>query len=120
MLGLIIRANGEMQIKNFAGTKELQEAVGGFFESVRPRYAYEKNIFRYNQCWQHVFICNEEGLLRGMDLNPVGSMLYNGDIAGDIVILKESAHEGFLDMTKDEIMKIVINLELLKIKGRLL
>jgi hypothetical protein len=73
-------------------------------EIVRPRRLPEGIII----------VCDEEGLLKPNELNPVGSWFYESDkhgepIVGNIMILKEEmGDEGpeFAGMTDDEVNKV--------------
>ena len=60
--------------------RDLQKAVGGFIEIVRP-FGHDSGHL--------VMVVNDEGLIRGMAANPIGSLLYGDTIAGPIVIMKE-------------------------------
>jgi hypothetical protein len=73
--------------------KSVGKAVDGYIEIVHPRR------LEFPYC----MIVNEEGLLRGLPLNPYGSYLYGieahgNPIVGDIVILKEGFVNGEPDL----------------------
>ena len=75
---------------------DLQDAVDGFIEIVRP--------FGYNS-GHLVMVVNDEGLIRGMAGNPIGSLLYGDTIAGPIVIMKEGIRDDepdLIGLTKEE------------------
>ena len=86
--------------------KPLQELVKGNIETVYPKEAYENNWMERD----HLFLVDEEGLLKDKYVNSFGTMLYNGYaptpyiIAGDIVILGLYG-EDFRGLTDDEIGK---------------
>lgn len=78
--------------------KGLGQLVGGHFETVRPWGFMNLNVpFKENLC----MIVNEEGRCIGLDLNEVGSILYNEiplpgfePIVGDILIMSEGFENG--------------------------
>ena len=61
----------------------MQQLVGGYIEIVRPAYLRRP----------YVMIVDEEGMLKGLPINNTGSLLYNGPIVGDVLILKEGFNE---------------------------
>ena len=68
---------------------DLQDAVDGFIEIVRP----------FGRSGGHlVMVVNDEGLLRDLPVNPVGSLIYGDTIAGTIVIMKEGFRDGEPDL----------------------
>ncbi len=56
------------------GLDVLQEAVGGYIESINPSGAYE------------VAYCNEEGMLQGLETNVLASGLLKKVIVGPVVL----------------------------------
>ena len=73
--------------------KSVGKAVDGYIEIVHPR----------RLGFPYCMIVNEEGLLRGLPLNPYGSYLYGieahgNPIVGDSVILKEGFVNGEPDL----------------------
>lgn len=86
--------------------KPLQKLVGGGIEIVYPREAYKNSWMERD----HLFLVDEEGLLKDKYVNSFGTMLYNGYaltpyvIAGDIVILGIDG-EDFRGLIDDEINK---------------
>ena len=95
MKGLIITTRNTMRIADFdrPAYKSVGKAVDGYIEIVHPRR------LEFPYC----MIVNEEGLLRGLPLNPYGSYLYGieahgNPIVGDIVILKEDFVNGEPDL----------------------
>lgn len=76
--------------------RDLQDAVDGYIEIVRP--------FGIS-CDHLVMVVNDEGLIRGLPANPVGSLIYGDTIAGPIVIMKEGIRDGepdLIGLTKEE------------------
>lgn len=76
--------------------RDLQDAVDGLIEIVRP--------FGIS-CDHLVMVVNDEGLIRGLPANPVGSLIYGDMIAGTIVIMKEGIRDGepdLIGLTKEE------------------
>ena len=95
MKGLIITTRNTMHTADFErpAYKSVGKAVDGYIEIVHPRR------LEFPYC----MIVNEEGLLRGLPLNPYGSYLYGTEahgnpIVGDIVILKEGFVNGEPDL----------------------
>lgn len=86
MRGIVITTDLTMETKDFGQPlyKTVGEAVGGWIEIVHP-----KGLPR-----PLCFICNEEGLLKDLPMNAVGSLWYGTlqhgcPIAGNIVVMKE-------------------------------
>lgn len=69
--------------------RDLQDAVDGYIEIVRP--------FGIS-CDHLVMVVNDEGLIRGLPANPVGSLIYGDTIAGTVVIMKEGIRDGEPDL----------------------
>ena len=69
--------------------RDLQDAVDGFIEIVRP--------FGIS-CDHLVMVVNDEGLIRDLPANPVGSLIYGDTIAGTVVIMKEGIRDGEPDL----------------------
>ena len=65
---------------NFNDFRDIQRAVGGNFETVHTQlmtdYFHDSSV---------IMLVDEEGLIKGLPLNPVGSALYRGIIAGDLI-----------------------------------
>ena len=86
MKGIVITTKYEMRVQEFSepAYKSIGEAVGGWIEVVRP--------VRLGR--PYCMVVNEEGLLRNLPMNVLGSFLYGTDnhgspILGDIVLLRE-------------------------------
>lgn len=86
MKGVVITADLKMYTKEFGQPlyKSVGDVVGGWVEVVHPRGLGDP----------FCFICNEEGLIRELPLNAVGSLWYGVlqhgcPIAGNIVVMKE-------------------------------
>ena len=95
MKGVVFTTDGKMFVKEF--TQPLYKSVGdvveGWIEVVHPRGLEDP----------FCFICNEEGLLRDLPLNAMGSLWYGTlqhgcPIAGNIVVMKEDYVDGELDI----------------------
>lgn len=81
---LIIKVDGTMEEKHLEKPlyRSLNSEVGGWIEFVRPA----TGILAKGM----VMVVNEEGLLLGLDLNPIGTVIYGaGPIVGNVVILRE-------------------------------
>lgn len=102
MFGLIVTAKNEMSLVEYdpPNYEVIQKAVGGWYERVNPvglEHPYRMMV-------------NEEGLLRNLPLNLVGSLLYGTEIhghpiVGDVIFLKLGYCGGepnVVGMTEDE------------------
>lgn len=78
----------DMKIVDGFMTKDLQDAVGGFFEIVQPMHLKEP----------YVIVCDDEGILKRKSLNPIASLWYGSAIVGDVVIMKEGFRDGEPDI----------------------
>ena len=65
---------------NFNDFRDIQRAIGGHFETVRTRLMTD-----YFRDPSVIMLVDEEGLIKELPLNPVGSALYQGVIAGDLI-----------------------------------
>ena len=86
MKGLVVTTEKTMRVQDFSEPtrKSIGDAVGGYFEVVRP--------VRLKR--PYCMVVNEEGMILGLPINSFGSFLYGADyhgnvILGDIVFLKE-------------------------------
>lgn len=83
----------ELEVKNGLILDGLQKIVGGFIENVRPMNLEDPLMF----------VCNEDGLLRELPVNLVGSLLYGTPqhghpIVGDIAIVQQGWRDGEPDI----------------------
>lgn len=85
MKGIVITADDRISIRDFSAPlyKSVGETVDGFIEIVHP-------IGLLNP---YCIIVNEEGIVRGLKINRVGSLLYGSHfhgnpILGDLVVMK--------------------------------
>lgn len=104
MLGLVITTDGKMYKKDFREPlySSAEPILGGLFENVNPMYLQEP----------FCFLVNESGLLKGLPLNPIGCAWYQGEIAGNIIVLKRaftSSGPDVVGLTEEE-CDTVINL----------
>lgn len=85
MKGILITTDNSMQIMNFKKStlKSLQKAVGGYIESVYPKGLGKP----------YIFVCNEEGLIKNLPVNPTASYLFGNTIYGNVVVLQEGENE---------------------------
>ena len=107
MNGIVIKTDMSVSVREFGEPlyKSVGEAVGGFVEHVIPRYLM--NPF--------CMMVNEEGLLRGLPVNPYGCIFYGSHIhgipiVGDVVIMKDGMVNGERDivgLTDDDISVII-------------
>ncbi len=95
MKGVVITAEKAMSIQDFGEPlfKTVGEVVGGYIEHVNPVFLQDP----------YCMIVNEEGLLKGLPLNPIGSYLYGTHIhqqpiVGTIVIMKDGYRNGEPDI----------------------
>ena len=65
---------------DFDDFRDIQRAIGGHFEMVHTQlmtdYFHDPSV---------IMLVDEEGLIKELPLNPVGSALYRGIIAGDLI-----------------------------------
>lgn len=90
MKGVVFTTDHTMFVKDFDQPlyKSVGDVVGGWIEVVHPRGLEDP----------FCFICNEEGLLRDLPLNAIGSLWYGtlqhgSPIVGNIVVMKEGDTE---------------------------
>lgn len=73
---------------DFSNFKSIQQAIGGHFETVRTQlmadYFHDPSV---------IMLVDEEGLIKELSLNPVGSALYRGVIAGDLILARISGED---------------------------
>lgn len=98
--GIIVKTTEEIITQDLAEPLHLSlnDAVGGYYEIVRPRY--------FKPDSKIVFICNENGINEQLDKNLIGSIVYGGLIVGDIVFMKEGMVNGepdLIGLKEDEI-----------------
>ena len=106
MKGVVFTTDGKMFVKEFTQPlyKSVSDVVEGWIEVVHPRGLEDP----------FCFICNEEGLLRDLPLNAMGSLWYGTlqhgqPIVGNIVVMKEVwTDEGYdlMGLEDDEIHRI--------------
>lgn len=121
MKGIVVTTENVIIVKDFEPPlyKSVGESVGGYIEIVRPT-GLERPL---------VMIVNEEGLIKELPFNILGSMLYGtqyhgSPILGDIVIMQEVFTSGGPDITGipeeaiDGILNQLFNI-MLKIKGNM-
>ena len=85
MKGIVVTTDNVVEIRDFGKPlyQTVGEAVGGYIEIVHPMGLVEPLVM----------IVNDEGLLHGLPMNAVGSLLYGTQnhghpIVGNIVIMK--------------------------------
>lgn len=102
MVGLVVTTKNEIYQLGYDAPRYdvIREVVGGWYEHVRPKGLQSP----------YCMMVNEEGLLIGLPINPLGSYLYGTQthgqpITGDVIFLKEGYYNGERDMvgmTADE------------------
>lgn len=83
---IVVKTNNTTEVKEFSLPlyQSLGEAVGGYFEVVRPRCMPKG----------YCFVCNDNGHALQLSLNLIASALYgHGPVVGDIVICLEGFTE---------------------------
>jgi hypothetical protein len=108
MLALKITTNSEVETIDVKEPlhKTIREALGGYLEVVHPKRLPKP----------YCMIVDEEGLLKELELNPLGCYLYETDIhrqpiVGDIIIMREKftldgiALDGLHESDIDSIMR---------------
>lgn len=95
MKGLVITTENKMQVREFGepAYETIGKAVGGWIEVVHPKGLPDP----------FCMVVNEEGLLHGLPVNLLGSILYESfrhgnPIVGNIVFCKEGFVEGERDI----------------------
>lgn len=106
MRGIVFTHDEKMFVKDFTQPlyKSIGEVVDGWIEIVHPRGLESP----------YCFICNEEGLLRDLPLNPIGCVWYRTmehgcPIVGNIVVMKEYLNDrepDIVGLTDKEIAEI--------------
>jgi hypothetical protein len=106
MKGIVLTTDEEMYVKEFEQPlyKSVGDVVDGWIEIVHPKG------LQHPFC----FICNEEGLIRELPLNPMGCVWYGtfqhgSPICGNIVVMKEGMTEegpDIVGLMPEEIQKI--------------
>lgn len=106
MVGLFVTTDNEMSMVEYDAPHYdiIQKAVGGWYERVHPM-GLER---------PYCMMVNEEGLLRNLPLNRLGSELYGTPkhgqpIVGNAIFLKDGYHGGEPDtigMTEDEAQRL--------------
>ena len=102
MLGIVVTPHNTMYKQDFG--KPLYAAVkpvlDGYMEIVRPVYLPEP----------FCILVNEEGILKNLPLNTVGSAWYNGPIVGNLIVMKRGFTEDgpdILGLTEEECLKVI-------------
>ena len=95
MKGVVVTTDNEVRVEDFSDPlyKTVGAAVGGYIEHVHPMRLARPLCL----------IVNEEGRLRNLPLNHIGSYFYGTDqhgepIVGDIVIMKDGYRNGEPDI----------------------
>lgn len=65
---------------DFDDFRDIQRAIGGHFETVHTQLMTD-----YFHDLSVIMLVDEGGLIKELPLNPVGSALYRGIIAGDLI-----------------------------------
>ena len=66
----------------------MQRAIGGYIEVVRPK----------NLRSPYLIVCDEDGVIKNLEVNVVGTLLYGAPIVGDIIIMKSGVRNGEPDI----------------------
>lgn len=110
MKGIVITPAMEIRVQEFSAPlyESLGAAVGGYIEHVLPR-GLER---------PYCLICNEEGRLKGLPVNPIASWLYGMQehgqpIVGTIVLMKDEARD-IVGLSSEDMDKLVVMLSKLK------
>lgn len=102
MLGIVVTPERTMYRKDFGKPlyKAVEPVLDGYMEIVRPAFLPEP--FR--------MLVNEEGRLKQLPLNEVGSTWYGGLIVGNIIVVKQEFTEDGPDivgLTEAEGLKVI-------------
>lgn len=88
--------------------RQLHDQLHGFYEIVRP---HPQTLHG-----PYLMLCDDEGVLKELDMNPVASLLYGGYsdggyIAGPVLILKEEWDEedgpDITGLTEDDVSAVI-------------
>lgn len=81
MTAIYLRTDSTAEVVEIGGLKDMQKAVGGYFETARL-----DDPFR--------LIVNEEGAINGLKVNVKATRLYGwSPIFGDVLIMKSGENE---------------------------
>ena len=102
MLGVVVTTNRTMYMKDFDNPlcDSVEPVLEGYMEMVRPAFLPEP----------FCMLVNEEGRLKGLPLNEVGSAWYHGLIVGNIIVMKRGFTEDgpdILGLTYKECLKAI-------------
>ena len=73
---------------HFHDFRSIQQAIGGHFETVRTQLMAD-----YFKDPSVIMLVDEEGLVKELPMNAVGSALYRGVIAGDLIFAKTKGED---------------------------
>ena len=113
MKGVVVTTDLDIRVEDFAEPlyKTVGAAIGGYIEHVRPMRLKEP----------FCMVVNDEGRLRGLSRNLVGSFLYGTDlhgepVVGNIVIMKDGYCNGEPDivgLTDEEVERVQSSMSIL-------
>lgn len=110
MKGIVITPAMEISVQDFSDLlyESLGTAVGGYIEHVLPKHLERP----------YCLICNEEGLLKELPVNPIASWLYGiqehgQPIVGTVVLMKDEAQD-IVGLSGEDMDKLVVMLSKLK------
>ena len=97
---LVIRADGTMVVIDMPAEdkllEEMQSRVDGLIEAVR----LETDVTMW---------VNEEGLIRGLPVNPLASALHGAVITGDVIITGTNDSGDTIGLPMKRLAQIVVN-----------
>ena len=96
---LFLKPSGEITLEKLpvGDWKDVTELLDGWMEIVRPMYELPR---------PYVLVVDEEGVLKGLPINPLASMCYGSGICGPAVIMAEGWVDGepdLIGLTDDQI-----------------
>ena len=95
---------------DFDDFRSIQRAIGGHFETVHTQLMAD-----YFKDPSVIILVDEEGLVKELPLNPVGSALYRGKIAGDLIFAQAQGEDiiapGNPGSLKDRLLHTFIGLK---------
>lgn len=101
-MGLVMKASGELEMREFSTLKEKQAAVGGYIQTV---YHPSNGEF--------VGLCNEDGLADNLALNQRASFLFRQPLVGDVVVFGDEPDcEDFMNVPIYVIMLVLSEREI--------
>lgn len=108
MKGIVVTPADEIYVKDFQGNP---------YEAMEKHFGWiPQKVTAIGLPDPYVFFCHEAGLLMypPLGFNRFGSLIYSGEIVGDIIIMKydgtKGPNSGPVDFDREELNDIYLNL----------